>query len=102
MNNVTSGYMRLGAQQGWQCPICGRVLAPFMTECPCQGAGKQTLTTTGTDGFEKQAIPLNVPSTTGEPQSFTITYPASVLKSTTIKSTTKPATKRKAKHMKGE
>lgn len=22
-------------QQGWQCPICGRILAPFITECPC-------------------------------------------------------------------
>ena len=24
-------------QQGWQCPICGRILAPFITECPCKG-----------------------------------------------------------------
>lgn len=24
-------------QQGWQCPICGRILAPFVTECPCKG-----------------------------------------------------------------
>ena len=97
MSNMTSGFMQMGAQQGWQCPICGRVLAPFMTECPCQGAGKQSITTTGTDGFGIQPIPLNVPNTTGEAKSYTITYPADVLKATT-----RPATKRKAKHMKGE
>lgn len=22
-------------QQGWQCPVCGSILAPFITECPC-------------------------------------------------------------------
>lgn len=27
------------AQQGWQCPICKRVLAPFVIECPCGGQG---------------------------------------------------------------
>lgn len=43
--NYTSRYMQLGAQQGWQCPICKRVLAPFITECPCNGQGMQTVTT---------------------------------------------------------
>lgn len=23
-----------GVQQGWQCPICKRVYAPFVSECP--------------------------------------------------------------------
>lgn len=26
-------------QQGWQCPVCGSILAPFVTECPCKGRG---------------------------------------------------------------
>lgn len=47
---ITSGYMQLGAQQGWQCPICKRILAPFVSECPCQGQGQTTITTTNIDG----------------------------------------------------
>lgn len=43
---VTSGYMELGARQGWQCPICKRVLSPFTPECPCKGQGHRTITTT--------------------------------------------------------
>lgn len=23
--------------QGWQCPVCGRVNAPSVLQCPCQG-----------------------------------------------------------------
>lgn len=43
MNNSTTGksisytshYENYGfAQQGWQCPICKKILAPFMTYCP--------------------------------------------------------------------
>ena len=33
------------AQQGWQCPLCKRILAPFVTECPCRGQLEQSLTT---------------------------------------------------------
>ena len=47
--NYTMNYMQLGAQQGWQCPVCKRILAPFVPECPCQGSGKQIYTTTGTE-----------------------------------------------------
>ncbi len=39
----------VGAMQGWQCPVCGRVLAPFMTQCPCMGNLPST-TTTSTNG----------------------------------------------------
>ena len=51
-------YMQLGAIQGWQCPICKRVLAPFVQECPCKGQGMgsittTTITTTGTNIKEK-------------------------------------------------
>lgn len=31
--NYTINYGSF-AQQGWQCPICKKVLAPFMTYCP--------------------------------------------------------------------
>ena len=37
-------FMQVGAMQGWQCPICKRVLAPFVQECPCKGQGMETLT----------------------------------------------------------
>lgn len=28
-------YNANGIMQGWQCPVCGRVLSPFNAECPC-------------------------------------------------------------------
>lgn len=87
MSYVTSGYMKVGAQQGWQCPVCGRVLAPFITECPCQGMGKQTITTTGTD---IETVPFN-----GKSESYTITYPSTLIEAKKI-----VATKKKAKHRK--
>lgn len=31
-----------GAQQGWQCPVCKKILAPWLPECPCNGIGQQT------------------------------------------------------------
>lgn len=42
MNNTKTGesmtYMNYNninfVRQGWQCPICKRVLAPFIIECP--------------------------------------------------------------------
>jgi hypothetical protein len=50
-------FMQTGAMQGWQCPICKRVLAPFVQECPCKGQGmaKMTVATTelkGADNIE--------------------------------------------------
>ena len=30
-------YMNFGVQQGWQCPVCGRVNAPWMPCCSCGG-----------------------------------------------------------------
>jgi len=37
-------------QQGWQCPVCGRVMAPYYPFCPCGGNGPEIITTTGTAG----------------------------------------------------
>lgn len=42
-------FMQLGAMQGWQCPICKRVLAPFVQECPCKGQGMATMTVATTE-----------------------------------------------------
>ena len=42
-------FMQVGAMQGWQCPICKRVLAPFVQECPCKGEGISTTTVASID-----------------------------------------------------
>ena len=34
------------ANQGWVCPKCGRALAPWMSECPCN-----TMKTMGSSGM---------------------------------------------------
>lgn len=39
-------YMKMGAAQGWQCPICGRILSPWTQECPCKGQPQTTITST--------------------------------------------------------
>ena len=36
---MESNYVKVGAAQGWQCPICHRVLSPWTQECPCKGNG---------------------------------------------------------------
>jgi len=49
------------AQQGWQCPACKRILAPFVPECPCGGQGMETWTTTTTEGTGNKTIIMNYP-----------------------------------------
>lgn len=45
------------AQQGWQCPICKRVLSPWTPECPCKGLPETyTLTTTSQPTKEEVTI----------------------------------------------
>ena len=34
------------AQQGWQCPVCRRVYAPWMASCLNCGGERQTISTT--------------------------------------------------------
>lgn len=31
--------------KGWQCPVCGRILAPWVSECPCRGFNDQNVIT---------------------------------------------------------
>lgn len=73
MNN----FIQTGALHGWQCPICGRVLAPFMTECPCKGQGPETWTSTsGTDTIDigKKEVNLSNKPTAGSIYIHTDTY----------------------------
>lgn len=37
-----------GVQQGWQCPVCKRVYAPFVRECSCCGRNTVTNIESGT------------------------------------------------------
>lgn len=50
---INNGFMQIGAIQGWQCPVCGRVLSPWTQECPCKGQteGYWSVTTAHTDSI---------------------------------------------------
>ena len=37
-------------QQGWQCPICKKILAPFMTYCPFHNEENTKRTVTSATG----------------------------------------------------
>lgn len=41
----TYEYHEMSAQQGWQCPICGAVNAPWAMQCPCRGSHFVTVST---------------------------------------------------------
>lgn len=49
MNN--NYYYQTLAQQGWQCPLCKKILAPFVQECTCQMQNAFTTVTTTTGGI---------------------------------------------------
>lgn len=36
-DTVTSASAKVTALQCWQCPVCGKVNAPFVAQCPCGG-----------------------------------------------------------------
>lgn len=69
---VNNHFMQMGAQQGWQCPVCKRVLSPWTIECPCRGQGMETYTTTGTEEGYK-VVPYRE-STTAEFTNKTVVY----------------------------
>jgi len=51
----TNNNIKVGVQQGWQCPVCGRVNAPWMAQCTCTCNGKvpsHTITTGTNKTFE--------------------------------------------------
>ena len=47
-HTITSGYMKVGAQQGWQCPVCGIINSPWTAQCPCHGNPNWITTITST------------------------------------------------------
>lgn len=89
----TSGYMKVLAQQGWQCPLCNRIYGPFVQECYHCNNQKSTLTTT--------TYPDT--TTTGGSQSYTVTYPATkVGKHSVIKSTRYVPTEEEKEELEGK
>ena len=44
-NNMYAGFV----QQGWQCPVCGKVHAPWVSECDCYKAEWKINTVKGSD-----------------------------------------------------
>ena len=71
--------MTLAAQQGWQCPVCGKVNAPWMAQCTCDGKVPYHTTATGTGktleyGIDYGRPPYTKETTTGtplQPQGYT-------------------------------
>ena len=57
--------IQLGAQQGWQCPVCGKVNAPWMMQCTCDGKTSYKINyTRETSTTGSQIIYNNRPVTT--------------------------------------
>ncbi len=55
-------------QQGWQCPVCKSVFAPFVPQCFCCGPGKSATTTNPVPvpkRSEVESCPYEVPKTSG-------------------------------------
>ena len=67
--------IKLGAQQGWQCPVCGAVNAPWVMQCPCGGKVKSytTYTPTALSGVDKIYAYKNIISPTYTPNGKQIT-----------------------------
>lgn len=47
---------KIGVNQGWQCPICGRVYSPYTIMCYYCGGEQKIETTTGTKTTTNQPI----------------------------------------------
>ena len=45
-------YQKIPPQQGWQCPICGRVYSPTTMMCLYCGNGEEFVSTTFTTGYK--------------------------------------------------
>ena len=55
-------YHTGGAAQGWQCPICYRVLSPWTIECPCKGKPEWEKSVTDNETYKitMDRIPANM------------------------------------------
>lgn len=49
LKSITVNDQPIVAQQGWQCPVCGRVYSPFTPMCYYCGGEQKIETSTGTD-----------------------------------------------------
>lgn len=56
---MDTNYYKVGTIQGWQCPICKRVLAPFVQECPCKGQEIKNYTTVSTQSQNSKTITIH-------------------------------------------
>ncbi len=56
-------YMQVGAQQGWQCPLCKRIYGPFVPECLKCNNVEMTLKIgdKGIEELEKNMTKLDMP-----------------------------------------
>ena len=41
-------------EQGWVCPICGNVNAPWVASCPCGGNPQTRITTSSGTDYKKE------------------------------------------------
>lgn len=47
-------------QQGWQCPICKRIMSPITPFCPCEGKGGKTYYTTNIEEPQNNKTEVSV------------------------------------------
>ena len=48
-----------GVKQGWQCPICGKVHAPWVPGCDCHK--RTSVATTGTNTSKSETVSVHIP-----------------------------------------
>ena len=53
--------IQISAQQGWQCPVCGQVNAPWISQCPCNGKIPSYTTTVSTGETIRVKLNYNQP-----------------------------------------
>lgn len=51
-NSSVRGTTLMG--QGWICPVCGNVNAPWVASCPCGGSPQVIMTTSSDTDYKKE------------------------------------------------
>ena len=63
------------AQQGWQCPVCGAVMAPWCSSCiNCTGHKNVTIGTGSTPGYPYPMFPQTICKVEGKKIDGTATF----------------------------
>lgn len=60
-----------GVQQGWQCPICSKVWAPWVKSCDCNGTYAIKINSESTD-WKATAVPCTVYNNTTAERRVTV------------------------------